>query len=949
MSFLAPSRILARRALPAIAMVLALVAAQSALAQELTTPEAFFGHRVGADYELPDYGDLTRYWETLAAESPRMTLQSIGKTAESRDQLMAIVTSPENHANLDEYREISARLARANGVSEDEARDLAKRGKAVVWIDGGLHATEVLGAQQLMETLWQFVSGTDDETMRILDDVIILFVHANPDGMDLVSNWYTRIEEKTERSTRGIPVLYQKYVGHDNNRDFYASFQPESENMNRQMYRTWYPQIVYNHHQTGPTGTVLFAPPFRDPFNYNIDPMVITGIDLVGAAMHSRFTAEDKPGATRRRGANYSTWWNGGLRTMPYFHNMIGLLTETIGNPTPMEIPLILERVLPNDNLPAPIAPQPWHFRQSIDYSVTANKAVLDLASRYRETFLYRIWRMGMNSIDRGSKDSWTIQPKRVDWLRNEMRAGQGETDFARNVGGFGGSRGTRADYDKLFNPDLRDPRGYILPSDQADFPTATKFVNSLLETGVMVERATSDFSVGGTHYPAGSYVVRAAQAFRPHLLDMFEPQDHPNDFLYPGAPPTPPYDNAGWSLAIQMGVDFDRILEGFDGPFEEIEEWNASPMPGVVADAAGAAGFLFSHEVNDAFTAINRLQASGHEVYWLTSAFTEGGRTHPAGTFYVKSRGGTADQVASIAGELGLNFRGLTEDPDADALRLREPQIALWDTYGGSMPSGWIRWILEQYGFADYELVFPQRLNAGNLSDDFDVIIFPQGAIGSQFEEVFAGVPDSVRQEMMRQFGFGAPDPETIPAEYRDRLGRVSPGATMPALVKFLEDGGSIVTIGGSTDLGKALGLPLEDHLVNGGQPLSREEYYVPGSILEVSLDNSRLVATGVPSPLAVSFNNSPVFSPSALDSGAAAAMGVTPLAWFDSDAPLISGWAWGQEYLQGGVTMAEAEVGDGHLYLFGPLITRRAQPHGTFKLLFNAIALSNAEPDRP
>ena len=264
-------------------------------------------------------------------------------------------------------------------------------------------------------------------------------------------------------------------------------------------------------------------------------------------------------------------------------------------------------------------------------------------------------------------------------------------------------------------------------------------------------------------------------------------------------------------------------------------------------------------------------------------------------------------------------------------------------------MPSGWIRWILEQYGFADYELVFPQRLNAGNLSDDFDVIIFPQGAIGSQFEEVFAGVPDSVRQEMMRQFGFGAPDPETIPAEYRDRLGRVSPGATMPALVKFLEDGGSIVTIGGSTDLGKALGLPLEDHLVNGGQPLSREEYYVPGSILEVSLDNSRLVATGVPSPLAVSFNNSPVFSPSALDSGGAAAMGVTPLAWFDSDAPLISGWAWGQEYLQGGVTMAEAEVGDGHLYLFGPLITRRAQPHGTFKLLFNAIALSNAEPDRP
>ena len=932
MSFLAPHRTAVGGALPAVAIILGFVAAQPAAAQELTTPEAFFGHEIGADYELPDYGDLTGYWETLAAESPRMTLQSIGTTAEGRDQLMAIVTSPENHANLDEYREISARLALARGVTEEEARNLARRGKAIVWIDGGLHATEVLGAQQLMETLWQFVSGTDDETMRILDDVIILFVHANPDGMDLVSNWYTRIEEKAERSTRGIPVLYQKYVGHDNNRDFYTSFQPESENMNRQMYRTWYPQIVYNHHQTGPTGTVLFAPPFRDPFNYNIDPMVITGIDLVGSAMHSRFTEEGKPGATRRRGANYSTWWNGGLRTTPYFKNMIGLLTETIGNPTPMEIPLILERVLPNDNLPAPIEPQPWHFRQSVDYSVTANKAVLDVASRYRETFLYRIWRMGTNSIERGNKDSWTIHPRRVEWLREEMRAGAAETDFARNVGGFGGSRGTRAEYDRLFEPDLRDPRGYILSSDQADFPTATKFVNSLLEGGVIVERATSDFTVEGKEYPSGSYVVRAAQAFRPHVLDMFEPQDHPDDFLFPGAAPTPPYDNAGWTLAVQMGVEFDRILEGFDGPFEEIAEWNASPMPGVVADSDGAAGFLFSHEVNDSFTAINRLQASGHEVYWLTSALSEGGRTHPAGTFYVKSRGGTAGEVASLATGLGIDFRGVADDPTADALRLRSPRIALWDTYGGSMPSGWIRWILEQYGFEGYELVFPQRLDAGDLSDDYDVIIFPQGAIGSRF-----------------QFGGGgAPDPEGIPEEYRDRLGRVTPDVTMPALMEFLEDGGSIVTIGGSTNLGQGLGLPLEDHLVKDGQGLGREEYYVPGSILQVRVDNSRLVSTGVPSTLPVSFNNSPVFSASGLESGDNGA-NVTPLAWFDSDEPLISGWAWGQGYLQGGVTMAEAEVGDGHLYLFGPLITRRAQPHGTFKFLFNAIALSTAEPERP
>jgi len=258
----------------------------------------------------------------------------------------------------------------------------------------------------------------------------------------------------------------------------------------------------------------------------------------------------------------------------------------------------------------------------------------------------------------------------------------------------------------------------------------------------VIVERATSDFSVEGKEYPSGSYVVRAAQAFRPHVLDMFEPQDHPDDFLFPGAAPTPPYDNAGWTLAIQMGVEFDRILEGFDGPFEEIAEWNASPMPGTVADADGADGFVFGHEANDAFTAINRLQASGHDVYWLTSPLREGGRMHPAGTFYVKSRRGTTDAVASLAAELGIDFRGLANDPDVDALRLRAPRVALWDTYGGSMPSGWIRWILEQFEYADFELVFPQRLDAGDLSDDYDVIIFPQGAIGSRFQFGGGGAP---------------------------------------------------------------------------------------------------------------------------------------------------------------------------------------------------------------
>ena len=212
-----------------------------------------------------------------------------------------------------------------------------------------------------------------------------------------------------------MPRLYEKYAGHDNNRDFYMSNLPESINMNRVLYAEWFPQIMYNHHQTGPPGAVMFAPPFRDPFNFNFDPLVPIGIDIVGAAMANRMAAEGKPGLTSRKGSSYSTWWNGGLRTTVYFHNMIGLLTETIGNPTPISIPFIPSKLLPDSNLYYPIEPQQtWHFRQSIDYSVTANYAVFDVASRNKDTFLYNIYQMGKNSIERGNRDSWTTSPRKI-------------------------------------------------------------------------------------------------------------------------------------------------------------------------------------------------------------------------------------------------------------------------------------------------------------------------------------------------------------------------------------------------------------------------------------------------------------------------------------------------------------------------------------------------------
>lgn len=900
------------------------VAAQT----RVTTPMQQFGHEIGADYVLPNYTQLAEYWQVLARESDRMVLDTIGTTAEGRPQLMAIITSPENHRNLDRYREISRRLAMAEGLTDDEARRLAIEGKAVVWIDGGLHATEVLGAQQLMETVYQLVSGDDRETLRFLDDLIILAVHANPDGMELVSNWYMRNSEPTARSTGGIPRLYHKYVGHDNNRDSYASTQPETENMNRAMYIEWHPVIMYNHHQSGPAGTVMFAPPFRDPPNHNFDPLIIVGLDMVGAAMHNRFVAENKPGVTMRSGASYSTWWNGGLRTTAYFHNVIGLLTETIGNPTPQRIPFLPNRQLRRNDLPLPIEPQEWHFRRSIDYSVTANKAVFDIASKRKEDFLYNKYLMGKRAIEKGSRDSWTNFPKRITAAMEALQdQAQGATEFGGR--GRGGARGTEADFIQLLrSPEMRDARGYIIPSDQSDFLTATKFIEALLENGVQVHRATSGFQAAGKSYPAGSYVVKTAQAYRAHVVDMFEPQDHPDDIPYPGGPPTPPYDNAGWTLAIQMGVEFDRLQEGFDGPFELLEGVDLAPPPGRIT-GSGRAGWLLGHETNDAFVAVNRLMKAGADVFWMENSFEARGRTWPAGTFFIPSSGRSRDIVNAAAAELGLAFEATGSRPRGTAFRVQPVRVGLWDRYGGSMPSGWVRWMLEQFEFP-FEVVYPQRLDAGDLARDFDVLVFVGGAIPGGGGGGRSG---------------GSRDPGDVPAEFRDRLGSVTVERTVPQLEAFLEAGGTVLTIGSSTSLARHLDLPVRNaltELVNGEESsLPRSKYYVPSSILEARFDNAHPLAHGMNERSDVFFSNSPVFrlEPSA------GLKGVRPIAWFDSAEPLRSGWAWGQAYLKDGVIVSEADVGDGKLFLFGPEITFRAQPHGTFKLLFNGIYYGPAE----
>lgn len=780
-----------------------------------------FGYSICDDYQLSNYSELVDYWRKLQRESARVRMQSIGKTEEGREQYMLLVTDPRNHRNLEGIRRTNASLARAKDLNEDQAAKLSRTAKTIVWIDGGLHATEVLGAQQLIQTAYELASREDEETRRILRDCVILLVHANPDGMELVSNWYRRRPILSTRSLEGVPVLYQKYAGHDNNRDFYASNLAETRNMNRIFYSEWYPQIVYNHHQSAPAGTIMFIPPFRNPFNYHVDPIAQIGIDTAGIHMHQRLIGKGMGGTVMRNGAPYSGWWNGGLRTTTYFHNMIGILTETWGSPNPTLPPFQRERQIPQGDIPKPLDIRQWHLKDSLAYEIEANFALLDYASRYRERIVFDHYRMGKNSIERGSRDNWTRYPSRI-------------ASFGR---------------ESLEKPELRDARAYVISAEQRDPSAVSKFVQMLLHAGIEVRQLLSSFD----KWPQGSYVIRCDQAFRPHILDMFEAQDYPNDFQYPGGPPIPPYDSAGYTPAFTMGIEFERILDG--------------------------------------------------------------------------------ELLAKMSGEDGSNLKkiGLENVPewpgDDHPFRKRfidqGPRIGLWDRYGGSMPSGWTRWLLEKFA-APFEVVFAPELDSGSLRDRFDVLLFVDGAIPGASAA-------SGRAELLTE-------DRTIPYHLRRRMGSISLTKTLPRLREFVESGGHIIAIGSSAlNLAKHWPLGVASALQdNAGNPLPNTQFYIPGSVMRITLNKSELTE-GLPEAIDVMFDSSPAFR---IASDAPAQV----IASFKSDKSLRSGWAWGQEKLEGTAAIVDVPFGRGRVVLIGPEVNFRGQTLAAVPILFNALLRSKS-----
>jgi hypothetical protein len=383
-----------------------------------------------------------------------------------------------------------------------------------------------------------------------------------------------------------------------------------------------------------------------------------------------------------------------------------------------------------------------------------------------------------------------------------------------------------------------------------------------------------------------------------------------------------------------------------------------AKPPAGHVLNSQNAAGYFLSHRVDDAFSGTTRLLAAGEDVYWLKTDFTANGKTYPAGTIYIPAKPSTAAQVEKLSKELNLTFEGTAAKPQGAALKLRPVRVGLWDRYGGSQDSG--------------HIVYAPALDAGNLKSKYDVLIFPDGALpggegggrggrggggrggpggpaggpagatgtAAGGDAPLAGAPGGRGGGRGGRGGGRAGD---VPDEYKNEIGNITAATTGPQLHSFVEDGGTVLAIGSSTGFDHYFGLPLSNALTDAsGVRLPNTKFYIPGSVLQASVDNSLPIAYGMQKAADVFYINSPAFH---LLPGAAE-KGTRPIAWFPNPEPLRSGWAWGQQYLNGAVGAVEGDVGKGKVYLFGPEITFRGQPYGTFKFLFNAIYLAGATP---
>ncbi len=851
----------------------------------IPTPESVFGFPVGADQKLFDYAQSMEYFRKLAASSKSVRIIDVGKTSFGRDWSTVLISSPENLERLDQLRTINMRLAHPAGLTDAEAHTLARQGRAIVDISGGLHASEIAGSQHTPLLAYEILSKANDPAVKeILDNVILfLWPSINPDGQDIVVN-------SCLGRTPGPMPLYQKYIGHDNNRDSYMLNVVESRVVGR-VWREWEPNIIYVHHQSSPEPTRIWLPPFADPVGIHAPPIPAREINTIGMAIAQELDSRGQPGAVHML-ATFDAWYPGYIDYMPVYQNIPSFWTETQGGncatPKPASNPANFGATY-RDLRPQPLYLSPWEgatwrLRDAVDYMVTASFATLKYAAKYKEDLLYNRYQSGRNTILK---------------YRNSA------------------------------------PYAYFIPQAQHDPFAPVELLRRMAFLGIRVSQADRDITHDGVTYPKGTWVIPMDQEFAELARTLFEPQK------YPQIGDDTPYDAAGWTLPYQMNVNVIEAKSALSADtraaLKVVEgravDWKTAPdapftmsaaAAGIVPPAGGITGrgdvVLLDPAQNNAFRLINRALADGASLRFSPANGSQGAR-------YVLS-GSTASKIDSWATELFV--RGERVARDAFSAALATPtRIGLYKSSANNMDEGWTEWLFDTHDFK-YTLISPADLQAGNLAAKYDVIVFGSQNVGGGAGRGGRGGPPAGAGGG-RAAGGAAGGAAAAGGRAAGAADSIAAQANNPvaALNEFVRGGGTAVFWnGGSTGAISALQLPVRN--VTAG--VGRTEFFTGGSIMRVNVDNTHPVMAGMPAMADVMVYNSPVFTTTDGFKGRV-------LARYPADvSPLRSGYLAGEQLMKGNAAALDVQLDKGSVILFAFQPQWRGQPTGTFRTVFNA-----------
>jgi hypothetical protein len=849
----------------------------------LPSPEQFFGFRMGADRKLANWDKLHEYYQLLAKRSNKIQLAELGRTSEGRPYIALFISSPANLAKLDHYKQINARLADPRGLSQAEGKKLAADGKAVIIQSFALHSSEVAASQTAAEFVYDSLTRTDAEAQQILDNVIsIVMPSINPDGTQMIADWYLKYVG-TPQEASSLPWLYQKYAGHDNNRDGFALNLPESQHLARVMYREWMPQAYVDHHQMGSGNARLYIPPYAEPLRPDGDPLVWREMAWWGGHMGTKLEAAGKTGVIGN--AIYSGWGHMGFHWITPFHNIAGMLTESASArlATPMFMhpdqlrggPRNLPAYAPQVNMPSVWPGGWWRVRDIVEQQKIAAWATVDLAAKHREDVLWNMYLKGTRQTERGANGA---------------------------------------------------VKAYALAAGQHDPLTVKKLVNMLMNSGVEVHQSKAPFIADGRAYGPGSFVVSMAQPKQALVRWMLGRTFYPDNTYTRDKEGNPirPYDMSTDTFSEFMGVRSEPVSETITADLVKLTA--QVPLVGTVtADAAG--DHLLSAKLNDTYRAVNLLLDKGVSVRRVPRA----GERLLAGDFIVT--GGSNAVLSEVAKQTGVDFAPAARVPQG-VYEIRKPRVAMYQRYrGGNMDEGWTRLMFEHFN-VPYKSIMDAEIKGGGLESKYDVIVLPNDSLQAMTGESPAGGgggqggPGGGRQS--------GPPADTTPPEYRSGFGVEG----VKALQAFVEKGGTLVTFGQAGDLPiQRFGLPLRN-IVAG---LPSKEFWSPGSTLRVRFDHANSIAFGMPTEgWALFMAGSQVYEVTSTDRSQDVEIVAT---YIDRDI-LQSGWLLGEQVIAKKAAAVTVKQGAGRVVLIGFRPQHRNQTHGTFKLVFNALLNGPGSP---